>query len=313
MAHASERAAGARIGEFVATAVPPKRRRERARRSRVLDTVGVTLAGVTEPASTIVRQMTAAEGGDACTVFGTPHRAGASAAALANGTAAHALDFDDMCFVSLAHPSAPLVAALLAAGGVCRRIRRVHPRRLRRRLRGRSAARQRAQSAALSARLALHRHAGRRRRGGRREPRAGPGRRRDRARAGDRRVHGVRTERELRHDGEAAARRPGGAQRGDGGVSGARRSDRERHGARRAAGPAARDGRRAVRVRRIARRSRPAMGNSGDRHHREALPVVRRHPSVAGRHPGSAPNAKGSARTRSSGSTSTSTRSRPPS
>jgi 2-methylcitrate dehydratase PrpD len=38
-----------------------------------------------------------------------------SGAALANGTAAHALDFDDMCFVSLAHPSAPLVPALLAA------------------------------------------------------------------------------------------------------------------------------------------------------------------------------------------------------
>jgi 2-methylcitrate dehydratase PrpD len=37
-------------------------------------------------------------------------------AALANGTAAHALDFDDMCFVSLAHPSAPLVSAILAIG-----------------------------------------------------------------------------------------------------------------------------------------------------------------------------------------------------
>ena len=36
-------------------------------------------------------------------------------AALANGTAAHALDYDDMCFVSLAHPSAPLVPAALAA------------------------------------------------------------------------------------------------------------------------------------------------------------------------------------------------------
>jgi 2-methylcitrate dehydratase PrpD len=36
-------------------------------------------------------------------------------AALANGTAAHAHDFDDMCFISLAHPSAPLVAAAFAA------------------------------------------------------------------------------------------------------------------------------------------------------------------------------------------------------
>ncbi|HKB09721.1 MAG TPA: MmgE/PrpD family protein, partial [Vicinamibacterales bacterium] len=53
-------------------------------------------------------------------VIGTPLRASPSNAALANGTAAHALDFDDMCFVSLAHPSAPLVAAALAAGEVCR-------------------------------------------------------------------------------------------------------------------------------------------------------------------------------------------------
>jgi 2-methylcitrate dehydratase PrpD len=48
-------------------------------------------------------------------VLGTRARGIAVAAALANGTAAHALDFDDMCFVSLAHPSAPLVAASLAA------------------------------------------------------------------------------------------------------------------------------------------------------------------------------------------------------
>src|SRR6185295_15005941 len=79
------------------------------------DTVGVTLAGASEPASLIVRHVVEAEGGDACTVFGTPVRASMSGAALANGTAAHALDYDDMCFVSLAHPSAPLVPAVLAA------------------------------------------------------------------------------------------------------------------------------------------------------------------------------------------------------
>lgn len=82
----------------------------------MLDTVGVTLAGAAEPAARIVQQVIAAEGGDACTVIGTGRRAHAAAAALANGTAAHALDFDDMCFVSLAHPSAPLVASALAAG-----------------------------------------------------------------------------------------------------------------------------------------------------------------------------------------------------
>ncbi|MDE3153768.1 MAG: MmgE/PrpD family protein [Acidobacteriota bacterium] len=82
-----------------------------------LDTIGVTLAGSAEPAARAVQRVVALEGGTpAATVLGTAGRASATAAALANGTAAHALDFDDMCFVSLAHPSAPLVAAALAAG-----------------------------------------------------------------------------------------------------------------------------------------------------------------------------------------------------
>ncbi len=94
---------------------PPAEARARAA-TAVLDTVGVTLAGASEPAGRIVQAVVASEGGDACRVFGTTTRASASGAALANGTAAHALDYDDMCFVSLAHPSAPLVPAALAAG-----------------------------------------------------------------------------------------------------------------------------------------------------------------------------------------------------
>ena len=105
----------ARLGEFVNAAAPPPDARARAA-TAVLDTVGVTLAGVSEPASVIVQRVVAVEGGDACGVFGTATRASMSGAALANGTAAHALDYDDMCFVSLAHPSAPLVPAVLAAG-----------------------------------------------------------------------------------------------------------------------------------------------------------------------------------------------------
>jgi 2-methylcitrate dehydratase PrpD len=101
------------LGDFVSAAAPPAGARRRAAVA-VLDTVGVMLAGASEPASLSVREVVAAEGGDACAVFGTPVRASMSAAALANGTAAHALDYDDMCFVSLAHPSAPLVPAVLA-------------------------------------------------------------------------------------------------------------------------------------------------------------------------------------------------------
>jgi 2-methylcitrate dehydratase PrpD len=104
----------ARLGDFTIGAAIPAEARTRAARA-VLDTVGVTLAGISEPASRIVRDTIAVDGGDACAVLGTAVRSSAVNAALANGTAAHALDFDDMCFVSLAHPSAPLVAAAIAA------------------------------------------------------------------------------------------------------------------------------------------------------------------------------------------------------
>jgi 2-methylcitrate dehydratase PrpD len=74
------------------------------------------LAGAPEAASRAVQGVVSA--GGPCRVLGTSLRTGATDAALANGTAAHAHDYDDMCFVSLAHPSAPLVAALLAAGEI---------------------------------------------------------------------------------------------------------------------------------------------------------------------------------------------------
>ncbi|MEP6766462.1 MAG: MmgE/PrpD family protein, partial [Gemmatimonadaceae bacterium] len=81
------------------------------------DTIGVMLAGALEPSARAVRDVARAEGGaPRCRIIGTSDVTSASWAALANGTAAHALDYDDMCFVSLAHPSAPLVAAALAAG-----------------------------------------------------------------------------------------------------------------------------------------------------------------------------------------------------
>ena len=103
------------IATFVATASPPPTARTAAAVA-FLDTVGVTLAGSSEPASRAVQGVIEQDAGGPCTVLGTTLRATPAGAALANGTAAHALDYDDMCFVSLAHPSAPLVAALIAAG-----------------------------------------------------------------------------------------------------------------------------------------------------------------------------------------------------
>jgi 2-methylcitrate dehydratase PrpD len=102
------------LGGFTVAAVPPPAARGTAARA-LLDTVGVTLAGASEPAARSVQRVVEQDGPGACQVLGTALRATAANAALANGTAAHALDYDDMCFVSLAHPSAPLVAAALAA------------------------------------------------------------------------------------------------------------------------------------------------------------------------------------------------------
>jgi 2-methylcitrate dehydratase PrpD len=103
------------LAEFVVGAEPPPTARQRAAVA-VCDTVGVALAGVPEPAARIVRTSAAAESHGPCRILGTDADTSASEAAFANGVAAHALDFDDMCFVSMAHPSCALVPAALAAG-----------------------------------------------------------------------------------------------------------------------------------------------------------------------------------------------------
>ena len=105
-----------RLATFVAAAEVPPSAREIAR-DAVQDTIGVALAGAAEAASLIVQRLVGTDGGSGlCSVLGTSIKCGPSFAALANGTAAHALDFDDMCWISLAHPSAPLVSSTLALG-----------------------------------------------------------------------------------------------------------------------------------------------------------------------------------------------------
>jgi 2-methylcitrate dehydratase PrpD len=88
-----------------------------AARRAILDCLGVMLAGSVEPAARIVTDIARSEGGaPLATVVGTPLRTGAVWAALANGTAAHALDFDDTNFAMMGHPTAPVLSAALAAG-----------------------------------------------------------------------------------------------------------------------------------------------------------------------------------------------------
>jgi len=107
----------AMMADFVAGGAIRPDARERAALA-FADTIGVMLAGAREPAAQMA-QATAAEEGTGtgpCRVLGTALRTGPQLAAFANGVAAHALDYDDMCFVSMAHPSCALVPAALAAG-----------------------------------------------------------------------------------------------------------------------------------------------------------------------------------------------------
>ena len=84
-------------------------------KAAILDTVGVTLAGANEDCTRIVEKTLAVGGGNgACLIFGSDRRIGPLDAALVNGTAAHALDFDDVSNSLGGHPSAPILPAIFA-------------------------------------------------------------------------------------------------------------------------------------------------------------------------------------------------------
>ena len=81
----------------------------------ILDLVGVTLAGASEDTTRIPAQVLLRGAGCGTSlVFGGSARTSALDAALVNGTAAHALDFDDMTNNLGGHPSAPILPALIA-------------------------------------------------------------------------------------------------------------------------------------------------------------------------------------------------------
>src|SRR5256714_14628536 len=78
----------------------------------ILDTVGVTLAGSAEPCAQIMLRMCTATG--PALVFGSAQRLSVTDAALVNGTASHALDFDDCSNTLGGHPSVPILPGLFA-------------------------------------------------------------------------------------------------------------------------------------------------------------------------------------------------------
>ena len=94
-------------------------------RGFILDGMGVALAGSTDECSRIVQaQIRRMDGREESSILGTSLRAPAAKAALANGVAAHAMDYDDTqlstskeaVYGLLTHPTTPVLSALLAVG-----------------------------------------------------------------------------------------------------------------------------------------------------------------------------------------------------
>jgi 2-methylcitrate dehydratase PrpD len=87
----------------------------RAARRAILDTLGVMLAGSREETAVRARALIAhRRAGDEAAIIGTPLRASIEDAALTNGVAAHALDYDDLNASLSGHPSVPVLPAALA-------------------------------------------------------------------------------------------------------------------------------------------------------------------------------------------------------
>jgi 2-methylcitrate dehydratase PrpD len=86
-----------------------------AARLAILDTLGVMLAGSPEDTAVRARALLAhRRGTEEATVVGTALQAPVEDAAFANGTAAHALDYDDVQASLSGHPSAPILSPTLA-------------------------------------------------------------------------------------------------------------------------------------------------------------------------------------------------------
>ncbi|MGA2463783.1 MAG: MmgE/PrpD family protein [Thermodesulfobacteriota bacterium] len=88
-----------------------------ATKRAILDTMGVAFAGSAEPASKIITSFVKKfECKPVCGVIMGKIRTSSPNAALANGTMAHTLDYDDTCAGLQGHPSVPLFPAVMALG-----------------------------------------------------------------------------------------------------------------------------------------------------------------------------------------------------
>jgi len=82
-----------------------------------LDWLGVTLRGSKEPLTKILVHLAETQGGNPqATVIGQKKKTSLLQAALINGSASHALDFDDVHLKMMGHPSVPVFPAILGLG-----------------------------------------------------------------------------------------------------------------------------------------------------------------------------------------------------
>lgn len=108
-----------RLAEWLAalewSAVPPESRELTI--LRVLDTVGLLLGAGGSPVAAMLRERVAASGGGGqSSVVGRATPTSAGWAALAHGTIAHCLDYDDTLPDSVVHPGSVVVPVALAVG-----------------------------------------------------------------------------------------------------------------------------------------------------------------------------------------------------
>ncbi len=85
-------------------------------RQCVLDAIGCTLAGASDELVEILLAEMREQGGilESATIIGHRGRLPAPSAAIVNGAASHALDFDDVNLAMPGHPSVAILPALLA-------------------------------------------------------------------------------------------------------------------------------------------------------------------------------------------------------
>lgn len=102
-----------RLSRMAAADAPPATRA--MAKLCVLDWFALAIAGAREPVVTILREAARAEGAaPVATAFGGDRKVSARQAALINGTAGHALDYDDVNLAMRVHPTTVILPPLLA-------------------------------------------------------------------------------------------------------------------------------------------------------------------------------------------------------